>query len=42
MYILRLGLLDGSIGLTLALLRSETTIMKYVDLKVKQKNKFKN
>ncbi|MEC7885263.1 MAG: glycosyltransferase family 2 protein [Pseudomonadota bacterium] len=42
MYILRLGLLDGSTGLTLALLRSETTIMKYVDLKVKQKNKFKN
>tara|TARA_B100001996_G_C18646851_1_gene587741 strand:+ start:475 stop:1227 length:753 start_codon:yes stop_codon:yes gene_type:complete len=38
MYIFKLGFLDGSVGFTLALLRYETTVMKYVDLKVK-KNK---
>ena len=37
MYILKLGFLDGQIGLTLAFLRYETTVMKYVDLKIKKK-----
>ncbi len=39
MYILKLGFLDGFIGLTLAFLRYETTLMKYVDLKIKKKIK---
>tara|TARA_Y100000768_G_scaffold102510_2_gene74923 strand:+ start:336 stop:1094 length:759 start_codon:yes stop_codon:yes gene_type:complete len=38
MYIFQLGFLDRSVGLTLALLRFETTIMKYVDLKIKKTN----
>ena len=37
MYFIKLGFLDGAIGFTLALLRYETTVMKYVDLKVKKK-----
>ena len=32
-----MGFLDGAVGFTLALLRYETTVMKYVDLKVKKK-----
>lgn len=36
MYILKLGFLDGFVGITLAILRYETTIMKYVDLKIKK------
>jgi hypothetical protein len=39
MYILKLGFLDGQIGLTLAFLRYETTVTKYIDLKVKKKIK---
>ena len=39
MYILKLGFLDGSVGLTLAFLRYETTVMKYFDLKIKKKIK---
>jgi len=38
MYIFQLGFLDKSVGLTLALLRFETTIMKYVDIKIKKTN----
>ena len=39
MFFLKLGFLDGSIGYTLALLRYETTVMKYVDLKIKKNRK---
>ena len=37
MYILKLGFLDGQVGFTLAFLRYEQTVMKYVDLKIKKK-----
>jgi (heptosyl)LPS beta-1,4-glucosyltransferase len=39
MYILKLGFLDGQQDLTLAFLRYETTVTKYIDLKVKKKIK---
>ena len=39
MYFFKLGILDGAIGFTLAKLRYKTTIMKYVDLKVKKRSK---
>jgi len=39
MYFLKLGFLDGATGLTLAMLRYESTVMKYFDLKVKRKLK---
>ena len=38
MYILKLGFLDGRIGFILAVLRAETTTMKYVDLAIKNKS----
>ena len=38
MYILKLGFLDGKIGFILAVLRAETTTMKYVDLAIKNKS----
>jgi len=41
MYFIKLGFLDGLTGITLAFLRYETTIMKYVDLKFKQSQKNK-
>ena len=37
MYILKLGFLDGQVGFTLASLKYEETVMKYVDLKIKRK-----
>ncbi len=36
MYFIKLGFLDGTTGLTLAVLRYQTTVMKYVDLKIKK------
>tara|TARA_B100000989_G_scaffold48977_1_gene32067 strand:+ start:4 stop:756 length:753 start_codon:yes stop_codon:yes gene_type:complete len=36
MYIFQLGFLDKSVGLTLAILRFETTITKYIDIKIKR------
>ena len=39
MYFFKLGFLDGATGFTLAMLRYKTTVMKYVDLKVKKKSK---
>ena len=38
MYILKLGFLDGRIGFILAVLRAETTTMKYFDLAIKNKS----
>ena len=38
MYILKLGFLDGKIGFILAVLRAETTTMKYFDLAIKNKS----
>ena len=36
MYIFKLGFLDKSVGLTLAILRFETTITKYIDINIKR------
>tara|TARA_B100001250_G_scaffold412960_1_gene445588 strand:+ start:1784 stop:2542 length:759 start_codon:yes stop_codon:yes gene_type:complete len=36
MYIIKLGFLDGRVGFILAILRFETTLMKYVDIKNKR------
>ena len=38
MYILKFGFLDGRVGFILAVLRAETTTMKYVDLAIKNKS----
>tara|TARA_Y100000996_G_C22433239_1_gene606562 strand:- start:176 stop:934 length:759 start_codon:yes stop_codon:yes gene_type:complete len=42
MYFIKLGFLDGVTGLTLAFLRYQTTVMKYVDLKIKKRLKKTN
>ena len=42
MYFIKLGFLDGVTGLILAFLRYQTTVMKYVDLKIKKRLKKTN
>ncbi len=42
MYFIKLGFLDGVTGLILASLRYQTTVMKYVDLKIKKRLKKTN